>query len=143
MFLSSITEDELYSNFELIGLTEEINSKKEALIKINSARVYQKNHPWPKLHQNLNLSISNLFCAIMEYSPFQFFVNGGVSFNENIGEFNIVETYVSKIQISTIIIKSEKIKRIIVKTQFTKYHHKTKPSPNLHELARVFLLCSP
>jgi len=217
MFLTSITVDELHNNFESIGLKKEINTKNEVLIKINLARVYQKNHPRtdmillktlinyiyqnggkcaiaedsdgflrdnlinsgledimnsynirvididcedcdevisydehhyipkcfrdypvrialpatskrvnmyysnniklfvgavsrkmyqldgtalekhaprPKLHQNLDLSISNLFLAIKEYSPFQFYMNGGLSFNENIGEFNITETYV-------------------------------------------------
>jgi hypothetical protein len=50
--------------------------------------------PRPKIHQNLHLSVSNLFLAIQSYSPFQFYINGGLSFNENIGEFNFTETFV-------------------------------------------------
>jgi len=50
--------------------------------------------PRPKLHQNLHLSVANLFLAINEYSPFQFYVNGGLSYNENIGEFTFTETFV-------------------------------------------------
>ena len=50
--------------------------------------------PRPKIHQNLHLSIANLYLAIQSYSPFQFYINGGLSFNENIGEFNYTETFV-------------------------------------------------
>ena len=50
--------------------------------------------PRPKIHQNLHLSISNLFVAIQGYSPFQFYINGGLSFNENIGEFRFTEAFV-------------------------------------------------
>jgi len=52
------------------------------------------NVPRPKLHQNLHLSVANLFLAVNEYSPFQFYVNGGLSYNENIGEFTFTETFV-------------------------------------------------
>ena len=50
--------------------------------------------PRPKLHIDLFLSIVNLFLAIQEYSPFHFFVNGGLSYNENKGEFVLPESYV-------------------------------------------------
>jgi len=50
--------------------------------------------PRPRLHQNLHLSVANLFLAINDYSPFQFYVNGGLSYNENIGEFNFSECYI-------------------------------------------------
>jgi len=50
--------------------------------------------PRPKLHVNLFLSVVNLFFAIQEYSPFQFYVNGGLSYNENKGEFVLPKTYV-------------------------------------------------
>jgi len=50
--------------------------------------------PRPRLHQNLHLSVANLFFAVNEYSPFQFYVNGGLSYNENIGEFTFAETFV-------------------------------------------------
>ena len=50
--------------------------------------------PRPRIHQNLHLSVANLFLAIQSYSPFQFYINGGASFNENIGEFSFSETFV-------------------------------------------------
>ena len=50
--------------------------------------------PRPKIHQNLHLSVANLFLAVQKYSPFQFYINGGLSFNENIGEFNIEELFI-------------------------------------------------
>jgi len=50
--------------------------------------------PRPKIHQNLHLSVANLFLAIQGYSPFQFYINGGLAFNENMGEFNFTETFI-------------------------------------------------
>jgi len=50
--------------------------------------------PRPKLHQNLHLSIANLFLAIQNYSPFQFYINGGLAYNENKGEFFLTETFI-------------------------------------------------
>ena len=50
--------------------------------------------PRPRIHQNLDLSISSLFLAMEEYSPFQFYINGGLAYNENIGEFNFTETFI-------------------------------------------------
>jgi len=47
--------------------------------------------PRARLHQNLDQSIANLFMAMKEYSPFHYYVNGGLSYNENIGEFNFDE----------------------------------------------------
>ena len=49
--------------------------------------------PRPRLHQNLSLSIANLFHAIQNYSPFQFFINGGLAYNENKGEFVLTEIF--------------------------------------------------
>lgn len=51
-------------------------------------------YPRPKIHQNLCLSIANLFLAVQKYSPFQFFINGGPAFNKNTGMFNFTETFV-------------------------------------------------
>ena len=31
------------------------------------------------------------FLAMQKYSPFQFYINGGLSYNEKIGEFNLVK----------------------------------------------------
>ena len=50
--------------------------------------------PRPKLHQNLHLSVANLFLAIQSYSPFQFYINGGLAYNENKGEFFLTETFI-------------------------------------------------
>ena len=50
--------------------------------------------PRPKIHLNLHLSVVNLFLAIKSYSPFQFYINGGLSYNENIGEFNFKELFI-------------------------------------------------
>ena len=50
--------------------------------------------PRPKLHQNLHLSVANLFHAVKIYSDFQFYINGGLAYNENIGEFILADTYV-------------------------------------------------
>jgi hypothetical protein len=51
------------------------------------------NVPRPKLHQNLHTSIVNLYFAIKEYAPFHFYINGGLAFNEKMGEFLFAETY--------------------------------------------------
>ena len=50
--------------------------------------------PRPKIHQNLHLSVANLFDAVKNYSPFQFYINGGLSYNENIGEFMFKELFI-------------------------------------------------
>jgi hypothetical protein len=50
--------------------------------------------PRPRIHQNLHLSIANVFYAINSYSPFHFFINGGLFYNENLGELNLTETYI-------------------------------------------------
>jgi hypothetical protein len=50
--------------------------------------------PRPRIHQNLDLSVSSLFLAMEKYSPFQFYINGGLAYNENIGEFNFTETFI-------------------------------------------------
>jgi len=50
--------------------------------------------PRLKLHKNLFLSVANLFLAIQEYSPFHFYLNGGLAYNENVGEFILPETFI-------------------------------------------------
>jgi len=50
--------------------------------------------PRPKIHQNLHLSVANLFLAVQKYSPFHFYINGRLAYNDNIGEFNFTETFV-------------------------------------------------
>ena len=53
-----------------------------------------KDAPRSKLHQNLHFSVANLFLAINSYINFGFFINGGLSYNENRGEFMLEETFV-------------------------------------------------
>jgi len=53
-----------------------------------------KGPPRPKLHQNLSLSVANLFLEMQNYSPFQFYINGGLAYNENRGEFILNEIFV-------------------------------------------------
>ena len=50
--------------------------------------------PRPKLHQNLHLSVDNVFHAINKHSTFKFYINGGLSYNENKGEFIFADTFV-------------------------------------------------
>ena len=85
-------------------------SKRESLIYSNNIKLFfgavprkmyqlddvnaPEGVPRPKLHQNLFLSVANLFLAIQNYSPFQFYINGGLAYNENKGEFLLPETFV-------------------------------------------------
>lgn len=50
--------------------------------------------PRPRIHQNLDRSISSLFLSMEKYSPFQFYINGGLAYHENRGEFNFPETFI-------------------------------------------------
>ena len=50
--------------------------------------------PRMRLHQNLDVSVTNLFLAMEKYSKFHFYINGGLAYNENKGEFILPETYV-------------------------------------------------
>jgi len=50
--------------------------------------------PRPRLHQNLHLSVANLFMAMNDFAEFHFFINGGSSLNENIGSFILYETLI-------------------------------------------------
>lgn len=45
----------------------------------------------PRIHIDLHRSVANLYCAIQSYSPFHFFINGGLAMAENIGEFRFDE----------------------------------------------------
>ena len=53
-----------------------------------------RSEPRPRIHQNLHLSVANLFHAVQSYTSFQFYINGGLSYNENIGEFNFKEIFI-------------------------------------------------
>lgn len=58
-------------------------------------RMYQidnKNVDWrPRVHIDLHKSVANIYCAIQKYSPFSFFINGGIAMDENRGEFKYNE----------------------------------------------------
>lgn len=41
----------------------------------------------PRIHIDLHKSVANIFRVIQEYSPFNFFINGGLAMDENKGEF--------------------------------------------------------
>lgn len=82
-------KDMLYSN-NIKLFVGAVPRKMYQLDKTDGAQVT----PRPKIHQNLHLSIANLFLAIQNHSPFQFYINGGLSFNEKIGEFNFSETFI-------------------------------------------------
>lgn len=49
----------------------------------------------PRVHIDLHKSVVNIFRAIQEYSPFNFFINGGVAMDESKGEFMFDEILVS------------------------------------------------
>lgn len=61
-------------------------------------RMYQINSKivdWrPRVHIDLHKSVANIFSAIQEYSPFSFFINGGLAMDENKGEFMYENTLV-------------------------------------------------
>lgn len=48
----------------------------------------------PRVHIDLHKSVANIFRAIQEYSPFNFFINGGVAMDESKGEFMFEEILV-------------------------------------------------
>ena len=81
--------DMLYSN-NVKSFVGAVPRKKYQLVNSN----IPISVPRPKLHQNLNLSVANLFHAIKIYSDFRFSINGGLAYNENIGEFMLADTYV-------------------------------------------------
>lgn len=60
-------------------------------------RFYQIGEPvrWrPKIHIDLHKSVANIYEGIMKYTPFDFFINGGLAMDEKEGEFEISEMLV-------------------------------------------------
>lgn len=60
-------------------------------------KMYQIGEPvsWrPKIHINLHKSVANIYKAIQDYSPFQFFINGGLAMDEKIGKFKFKDILV-------------------------------------------------
>jgi len=62
-------------------------------------RMYQidnKTVDWrPRVHIDLHKSVANIFSSIQWYSPFSFFINGGLAMAENYGEFRFKEILIS------------------------------------------------
>ncbi len=48
----------------------------------------------PRVHIDLHKSVANIFSSIQSYSPFCFFINGGLAMAENKGEFSFDEILV-------------------------------------------------
>lgn len=48
----------------------------------------------PRVHIDLHKSVANIFSSIQWYSPFHFFINGGLAMSENFGEFRFKEMLV-------------------------------------------------
>lgn len=49
----------------------------------------------PRVHIDLHKSVANIFSSIQWYSPFNFFINGGLAMSENYGEFRFKEILIS------------------------------------------------
>ncbi|MDF2542454.1 MAG: hypothetical protein K0S47_2172 [Herbinix sp.] len=62
-------------------------------------RMYQidnKTVDWrPRVHIDLHRSVANIFNSIQWYSPFSFFINGGLAMSETKGEFRFKEILIS------------------------------------------------
>lgn len=61
-------------------------------------RMYQigESTTWrPRVHVNLHKSVANIYRAIQQYAPFEFFINGGVAMDEHKGEFLLKEILLS------------------------------------------------
>jgi hypothetical protein len=62
-------------------------------------RMYQidnKTVDWrPRVHIDLHKSVANIFRSIQWYSPFTFFINGGLAMSESNGEFCFKEILIS------------------------------------------------
>lgn len=43
----------------------------------------------PRIHINLHKSVANVYSAIQEYSPFNFYINGGLAMDEATSEFRL------------------------------------------------------
>ena len=86
---TSKREEMLYSNNVKLFFGAVPRSKYQL-----DSKIVPKGAPRPKLHINLHSSIVNLFLTINDYSPFKYYLNGGLSYNEKHGEFMLPETYI-------------------------------------------------
>ena len=53
------------------------------IYQLDNTEDVPKGVPRPRLHQNLHFTIANLFLTIRNHSTFQYFINGGLSYNQN------------------------------------------------------------
>lgn len=84
-----------------------VTSKRPQMVFSNNVKLfvgavprmmYQINNTFvdwrPRIHIDLHNSVANLFNAIQDYSPFDFYINGGKAMEENRGEFMFEETLI-------------------------------------------------
>lgn len=45
----------------------------------------------PRVHVDLHTSVANIFRAVQQYSPFDFYINGGIAMDEQKGEFKMAD----------------------------------------------------
>lgn len=60
-------------------------------------RMYQNGEggfPRPRVHVDLHKSIVNIYRAVMDFSPFDFFINGGRAMFEDRNEIDLPETFI-------------------------------------------------
>ncbi len=62
----------------------------------------------PRVHTHLHKSIANIYRAIMQYSPFGFYVNGGKAIFETAGEIDMGKTLIGNdaLELDNFILKS-------------------------------------
>lgn len=48
----------------------------------------------PRIHVDLHKSVANLYRAVQKYSPFEFYINGGLATDEQKGDFIIGDTLI-------------------------------------------------
>ncbi|OPJ58057.1 DUF362 domain-containing protein [Clostridium oryzae] len=48
----------------------------------------------PRIHIHLHKSVANVYRAIQEYCPFDFYINGGVAMEEYTGQFEFEQTFI-------------------------------------------------
>jgi uncharacterized protein (DUF362 family) len=74
-------------------------------------RMYQEGQAGPgrpRVHTHLHKSIVNIYRAIMQYSPFGFYINGGRAMFETTGEISLAETLIGNdaLELDCFILKS-------------------------------------
>ena len=88
--VTSKRQDRLYSN----NIKLFVGSVPRKMYQLENPCSSLELFPRPRLHLNIDMSVANIYFAIQEYSRFNYFINGGLSYNEKIGEFNFTETFI-------------------------------------------------